>query len=134
MLINYIKIGIRNLKRNKVYTSINVLGLTIGMTAFLIIALFIQYETSFDNFHDQSDNIYRVIKTDLDSDVFGVDGLAVTSAPLNDLLTENYSEVQFSTQLTKANSFLEVENEVFNEQGIFVPDHFFDVFSYPFLF
>lgn len=134
MIINYIKIAIRNLKRNKIYTSINVIGLTVGLTAFLIIALFIQYESSFDKFHNQSDNIYRVIKTNLDRDVFGVNELGVTSAPLNNLLMENYSEVQFSTQLTKANSFLEVENEVFSEQGIFVADHFFDVFSYPFLF
>jgi putative ABC transport system permease protein len=60
MFKNYLKTAIRNLKRNKSYTIINVLGLTVGIAASLLIFLVIQYETSFDDFHKKRKNIYRV--------------------------------------------------------------------------
>lgn len=60
MFKNYFKTAYRNLKRNKSYAIINVLGLTVGIAASLLIFLVIQYETSFDNFHKKKDNIYRL--------------------------------------------------------------------------
>ncbi|MCG8372867.1 MAG: ABC transporter permease [Balneolales bacterium] len=133
MLKNYLKIGYRNLKRSKAYTSINVFGLTIGLSAFIVIGLFVQYELSFDRFHDYSKDIHRVIKTDLNTSFFGTDKYASTPGPLDELLMTNYAEVEYATQLAKARSFLEVDNEVYNEQGIFAANHFFDVFTFPFL-
>ena len=58
MLKNYLKTAWRNLWKNKIYSSINVAGLAIGMAACIIILLFVSYERSFDNFH--SKNIYRL--------------------------------------------------------------------------
>jgi len=60
MFKNYLKTAFRNLKRNKSYALINVLGLAVGMGASLLIFLIIQYETSFDNFHKKRSSIYRV--------------------------------------------------------------------------
>jgi putative ABC transport system permease protein len=60
MLKNYIKTAFRNLKRNKSYAFINTLGLTVGISACLLLFLVIQFESSFDNFHPKKDNIYRV--------------------------------------------------------------------------
>jgi putative ABC transport system permease protein len=60
MIKNYFKTALRNLKRNKSYAVINVLGLAIGIAASLLIFLVIQFETSFDNFHKKKDDIYRV--------------------------------------------------------------------------
>src|SRR3954471_24528656 len=60
MFKNYFKTAIRNLRRNKSYAFINVLGLTVGIAASLLIFLVIQFETSFDTFHKKKDNIYRV--------------------------------------------------------------------------
>jgi len=60
MLKNYFKTAFRNLRRNKSYAVINVLGLTVGIAASLLIFLVIQYETSFDNFHKKKNSIYRV--------------------------------------------------------------------------
>ncbi|MEO6254200.1 MAG: ABC transporter permease [Ferruginibacter sp.] len=60
MFKNYFKTAFRNLKRNKSYTIINIAGLTIGIAASLLIFLVIQFETSFDNFHPNKNNIYRV--------------------------------------------------------------------------
>jgi len=60
MFKNYLKTALRNLKRNKAYTFINVSGLAVGIAAGLLIFLIINFETSFDNFHKQRKNIYRV--------------------------------------------------------------------------
>ncbi|MBC7948859.1 MAG: ABC transporter permease, partial [Chitinophagaceae bacterium] len=60
MIRNYLKTAIRNLRRNKAYALINVLGLTVGIAACLLIFLVIRFETSFDKFHAKRDAIYRV--------------------------------------------------------------------------
>ena len=60
MTKHYINLTIRNLRSNKGYFIINLLGLTIGITAFILIVLWIKAETSYDKFHKNADNIYRV--------------------------------------------------------------------------
>src|ERR1700744_4429003 len=61
MIRNYIKTAWRNLIRNKSYTAINITGLAIGIAACLLIFLVVNFETGFDNYHQQKDHIYRVI-------------------------------------------------------------------------
>ena len=60
MLEHYITIFFRNLKRQKLYATFNIIGLSIGLTTFILIALLVQYENNFDKFHDKLDRIYRV--------------------------------------------------------------------------
>jgi hypothetical protein len=60
MYRNYFKTALRNLTRNKTYSILNILGLTIGMAACLLIFLVVRFETSYDNFHPKRDSIYRV--------------------------------------------------------------------------
>src|SRR6478736_3116293 len=60
MFRNYLKTAIRNLKRNKAYAVINILGMAVGIAACLLIFLVVQFETSFDKFHANGNQIYRV--------------------------------------------------------------------------
>ncbi len=60
MLISFIKIGIRNLVKNKIYSFINILGLAVGLAGCILIGLFVEDEMSYDKFHENSDNIYRL--------------------------------------------------------------------------
>src|SRR5215212_10550680 len=60
MFRNYFKTAFRNLKRNKGYTFINILGLAVGIAACLLIFLVIKFETSFDDFHKKKAGIYRI--------------------------------------------------------------------------
>ena len=62
MIKNYFKIAWRNLMKNKIYSFINVFGLTIGLTTFLLIALYVFDELTFDRFHKNADNIYRIVE------------------------------------------------------------------------
>jgi putative ABC transport system permease protein len=60
MLANYLKIILRSFKKNQSYNLLNLTGLAIGFAAFLLIALYITYETSFENFHSRARRIYRL--------------------------------------------------------------------------
>jgi putative ABC transport system permease protein len=62
MFKNYLKIAWRNLMKNKIFSFINIFGLTIGLTSFLLIALYVFDEFTFDGFHKNADNIYRVVE------------------------------------------------------------------------
>ncbi len=63
LLPNYLKIAARNFSRKSVYTAINLIGLVLGILGVALAALYIQYETSFDQFHSKADQLYRVART-----------------------------------------------------------------------
>jgi len=61
MFRNYFKIAFRNLWRHRVFSFINIMGLTVGMTACFLIFLYVRFELSYDTFHSNADRIYRVV-------------------------------------------------------------------------
>ena len=65
MIRNYLKVAIRAITRNKLSSFINIFGLTLGLVCFLLIALYIFDELTFDSFHKQANNTYRVVETKL---------------------------------------------------------------------
>jgi putative ABC transport system permease protein len=67
MIYNYIKIAIRNLSRNKVYSIINISGLSIGLACCMLILLYNKDEVSYDRFHKNAENIYRITSESLDT-------------------------------------------------------------------
>ncbi|HNC31834.1 MAG TPA: ABC transporter permease, partial [Cyclobacteriaceae bacterium] len=60
MFKNYLKVAFRNILKYKFFSLINILGMTIGVTACLLIALYVTFETSYDRFHEQAHKIYQV--------------------------------------------------------------------------
>ena len=60
MLVNYIKIAFRSLLKNRVYSFINIFGLTIGIVSVVLLMMFVSHEYSFDKFHKNKDNLYKV--------------------------------------------------------------------------
>jgi len=61
MFKNYLTISLRNIKKQKSYSFINISGLTIGLTCSILILFYIQYEFSFDKYHKNAEDIYRVV-------------------------------------------------------------------------
>lgn len=108
-----------------VYYAINVGGLAVGMTSFLIILIYCFYELSFDNFHTNNDRIVRVVGTS-----------ARTPNPLASSLIEEVSGVETATRVIYSHSGLVLIDSAGNaheEKGYAVDSTFFDVFSFPFL-
>jgi putative ABC transport system permease protein len=92
MFKNFIKIAWRNLVKNKIFSFINIVGLAIGLACFLLIALYVSDEVSYDRFHTKADRIYRV-----DSDILfgGTDqNLAVCSDAMGPTLKKDYQQVE----------------------------------------
>lgn len=82
MLKNYLKVALRNIRKNKLYASLNILGLGVGLASFFVIYLFLQNERSYDRFHTKGDRIFRVLEEKMDGDQLEVAaGLNAALAP-----------------------------------------------------
>jgi putative ABC transport system permease protein len=99
MIRNYILIALRNLKANTVFTSINIGGLTIGLTCCCLIVLYIQYELSFDNVHAKGSHIYRYIPRSSSDDGI-VNMQRWTPAGLAPFLKEKFHEIKAVSRFT----------------------------------
>ena len=97
MLKNYITIAFRNMFRDKAYSIINILGLSVGITCCLLLALYIQDEMSFDKHHRDVENIYRV--TSIMGEKFDNRVMRTTSAPIVWGIKEEIPEFDVVTRL-----------------------------------
>ena len=71
MLKNYLKVAIRNLGKEKLYSFINILGLSVGVAVVILMALFVHQEWTFDQFHAKSERIYRTwVKEHAEDQIF----------------------------------------------------------------
>ncbi len=133
MFKNYLKIAIRNIIRQKGYIFINVLGLSIGIACSILIFLFINYELSFDKYHEKSDRIYRVY---IDGKIAGqeIQG-AYTSSPLASTLKSSFPEVEDACRMEKWNeTVVRYKESNFIEEAFLMADSsFFNIFSFPLL-
>ena len=92
MFKNFIKIAVRNITRNKAYSAINILGLTLGITCSSLLFLFVIDEQGYDKFHENADNIYRVVEIDSTGDETRYFGQ--TTPPVGPTMVEDYEEVK----------------------------------------
>ena len=131
MLKNYLRITLRNMRRHRGFTFINITGLATGMAAFVLIVLFIQNERSYDAHNEHKDNVYRVV---LDAAVAGQEILTASSpAIMATQFQEDFPEVVAATRINNFSSevLLTVENEPFYQTGYFQADSsVFDVFTF----
>lgn len=68
MLLNYLRISVRYLLKNRAFSAINLLGLSLGFLSFVLVALYLQDELSYDSFHTGADRIYRVVQHEMQED------------------------------------------------------------------
>lgn len=135
MLKNYIKIAFRNIMKHKVFSFINVIGLTIGFSASFVIGLMVYYDYTFDNFHKDGDRIYRVV-TDFKSPEGKFHNSGVTLA-LKGAIQEN-SNFEVVSEFY-VNRPMKVENRADNLKFklpkfvIYADEDFFKVFDYKFI-
>jgi putative ABC transport system permease protein len=129
MLKNYLKIALRNLKRHKGYSFINIAGLAIGITACLLLFLWVQDELSYDRYHEKADQIYRVIsqwESDSQARRF-----AKTSAPLGPALVSEFPEIEKAVRFGSNKFLISYKNTRFYEYIFFADHEIFDVFTLP---
>lgn len=140
MLSNFLRVALRNLVKQRIYTIINVVGLAVSITACLLITLYVRFETSFDSDFPDADRIYKVVleRKYPDRTTF----FALIPQSYAAAMKKDFPEVENTLQLLGPNNRVEVTYEVPGKEKIsheedefyFVPDSsFFSFFTLPFL-
>lgn len=138
MFRTILKVSVRNIQKHKVYSMINVFGLSLGFTAFILIGLFIQFELGWDKMNESYDRIYRV-QRHYAKTMFAMDGNDIS--PNSRAITAQLIEKQFpefeKVTVVRENGgkFLASvpERQVYEQDGISADSCFFQVFTYHFI-
>ncbi len=133
MFRNYLKVAYRNIIRNKVYSFINITGLSIGLVCCILIYMFVDYELSFDKHHSNYDNIYRVVSQSNYGGEIAYD--AGAPFPLANALRNDMPGLKSVTHIYYLDEIqAKVNNEAFIEKNILFADtSFLKIFDYEFL-
>ncbi len=140
MLLNYFITAFRNLKKNKVYSTINIAGLAIGFAVSLVVTFYVLHDLNFDRFHDNVENIYRVLSIGKKRGTKN----SITSGPLIAAIKESIPEIESATRVSGGarNPISRPEVDAANRedssssisaQTIFADAGFFEVFSFKIL-
>jgi putative ABC transport system permease protein len=134
MLRNYLKIAWRNLVKNKVFSFINIAGLTIGLTCCLLIALYIRHELSFDKFEKNGNRIARVImKYSFDGSDESNEG-NYTSVRVAAIFPKTFPEIESAIKMSKYSRVVRYNDKMFDEKSFMYADaNFFNIFSFKLL-
>src|SRR6185295_1245532 len=130
MIKNYLLLAIKNFRKQKMFSLINILGLTVGIVCCLMIFLFIMNEFSYDKFHKNSNSIYRVMRTSVtNGERRNIPWLSPPYAPT---LQNDYPDMIRQTVRVQPDNDLVSYNDIsFNEKNIYLVDsNFFTFFSF----
>ncbi|UII20132.1 ABC transporter permease [Fulvivirga ligni] len=137
MIKNYFKIAIRNFLRHKFYAGLNILGLSVGVAVSLLISIYLLHELSYDNFHPNGNEIYRVNQTNIWDPEGG--WMSRTPPPVADAMLSEFPEVEAAVRInTPTATIVNVEQggtySSFREDNILAADsNFFDFFGFQLL-
>ena len=129
MIRNFLITTFRILKKNTLFTFINILGFSIGLAASIIIYLWVYDELSYDKFHENADNIYRVERK------MWVDGeqmeIPITSPPTAPQIYNDYPGVISFTRLAVDNVLIkDKDNDEYSQKIHYTDSTFFNFFSF----
>ncbi len=123
MLKSYLKIALRSLKRHKVFSIINVLGLSVGLACCMLIGLYISEETSYDKFHTNSDNIYRFTREFISPDGSTSLHLSRLAPPFGPLAKEDFSgEIEKIGRMMSVGGPVKYNNRLYDEDNFYFAD------------
>lgn len=133
MIKNYFKVAVRNILKHKFYSAINILGMTIGVTACILIVLYVTDELSYDRFHRHADRIYQL---GLHGRIAGQDIRTTnTCPPLSRAMAEEIPDVEATTRVADFwGSVVKYGDVAFTEDRVYYADsNFFDFFTFELL-
>jgi len=131
MIKNYFKIAFRNLLKNKVYSFINIAGLSIGLACSMLIILYVKDEVSFDRFHKNVNNIYRIVTQGVDKNGHKGRKDPNTGYLQGPRFSQNIPDIKSFVRVQSGNENIKLGTEVKDQDLLYVDSTFFDVFSFP---
>lgn len=130
MLRNYFKTAFRSLLKNKGFSIINILGLGAGIASFVLIALYVYHETSYDNFHEKRNRVYRIVENLRTENEMLLQG--VSSPPMGPAMQRYFPEIESYVRYTGWGGLITRGTEKeYAEDCLLVDSTFFTVFSFP---
>jgi putative ABC transport system permease protein len=132
MLRNYLKIAFRNLWKNKTYTAINIIGLSVAFGSSILLYLTSAYELSFDNFHKDSDRIFRLYFSSINKDGSPKTGTSM-AYPLTPALKAEFPEVEAVTRINWGAGIVKYKDKKFDKMVRSADADFLKMFSFPLL-
>jgi predicted permease len=133
MIKNYLLIAVRNIFRNKLFSTVNILGLAFGICSALLIFLWVNDELEYDYFHANASRLYRVMENQKYTDG-RIYTFAATPGPMAPFIKEKYPEIEKATRFTwEVNNLMQVDDKTFYEMGRYVDQDFVEMFSFPFV-
>jgi len=135
MFANYLKVALRNIKKYKAYSFINIVGLAVGMTCCILILLYVRAELSFDKYHDNHKQIYRVTRQWFNEDGVVNLHLGHVAPPVGPLLKNDFPDIIHSVRLFNlGRPLLNYAGKYFEEDRFFFAEKdVFQVFTFPLL-
>src|SRR3954452_4592761 len=131
MFKNYFTVALRNLLRNKIYAFINIAGLSIGLACAMLIILYVKDEVSYDRFHANVNNIYRVVTQGIDKNGGKGRKDPNTGYLQGPKFAQNVPEIKYFVRVQSGGEDIKTGAEVKEQELLFVDSTFFDVFSFP---
>ncbi|MEO7120419.1 MAG: ABC transporter permease, partial [Ginsengibacter sp.] len=131
MFKNYFKTAFRNLRRNKIYAFTNIVGLSIGLACAMLIILYVKDEVSFDKFHKNVNNIFRVVTKNKRNGTESKDGN--TGYLQGPRFAQNIPGIQSFVRVESASEDIKTGNEIQSQDLLYVDSSFFSVFTFPLL-
>jgi len=132
MFSNYFKTAFRNLWRNKVFSIINITGLSVGLACCMLIFLYAKDELSFDRFHENANRIYH-LTADFKSPDGNVNKTSSSGMMPGPNFTAQVPEIETFVRVSSANFTIRQATEVFDQEALYADSNFFSVFSFPML-
>ncbi len=129
MIRSYVLVSIRNLLKRKGYSAINVVGLSMGLAAVILIFLYGRHELTYDRFHENGDRIYLVYKERLTPT--GTQVTRDTWMPMADRLLQEYPSVEGAVRMWGQNGWVRYQDQRFQEIVTYADPSLFEVFSFP---
>lgn len=133
MFKNYLKTAWRNLLKYKIFSSLNIMGLAIGMTACLLILQYVSFKLSYDQFHPDVNNIYRVVNDRYQQGKLIQHG-TITYSAVGKAMNDDYEEVVGNTRVMPDQTIYGYNDKKWIEEGIlYTENSFFELFNFPLL-
>ncbi len=129
LLTNYIRSAWRNILRHKLFSIINIMGLAIGLAAVMLIALFVRYETSYDSFWNNADNIYR-LHYSYETPGQGVTDWAAAPPSIIGAMKENFPEIEKTARIAIFNEAIINNGETYQTSLRAVDPSFVEIFEF----
>jgi putative ABC transport system permease protein len=131
MFKNYLKSAYRNLPRNRLYSTINILGLALGLACCILIYLYVSDEFSYDKFHENKKDLYQVLRIFYSPSDRTIRSKQSDVPPaLGPELPVYFPEIKFQSRFTSSQRVIRYDEEVFRESIHMVDTHFFEMFSF----